>query len=440
MLKRKVEDTINEHTLFTHNDVVLVALSGGADSVALLYLLHELKYDCKALHCNFHLRGTESDRDERFVRRLCEDMGVQLMVRHFDTKEYASQKHISIEMAARELRYDWFDECIKEKVGNVVAVAHHNDDNVETFLINLTRGSGLNGLKGMRFKNEYIVRPLLKVARSEIISYMKSNGYDYVTDSTNLQNEFTRNKLRLDIIPLFEKINPSFKTCIAETANRLSEVYSIYNSSIENAIGKVLSEGKINIPELLKQISPQTVLFEILYPLGFNSCQIEDIFLSLSRQSGRKFYSIDYELVKDRDFLIINKLNDSRFEESELVGNIVNTPFGYVEIRDVEKGGDFKINPDRNVAYIDKDKIIGTLKLRKWKNGDSFIPLGMKGRKNISDFLTDLKKSLVDKDRTLLVTDDKNIIWVVGERLDDRYKIVDSTKHITVLSLKKTLV
>lgn len=436
MLNRIVEDTITENALFTHNDIVLVALSGGADSVALLHILNELDYKCIALHCNFHLRGEESDRDQRFVEDLCSELKIKLIVKHFRTKDYAASKHISIEMAARELRYDWFEKCIEENIGNIIAVAHHEDDNVETFLINLTRGSGINGLKGMKIKNGNIARPLLRIPRTRILSFLKDRNQEYVTDSTNLQNEFTRNKIRLDIIPLFEKINPSFKKNIAETAQRLNEASQIYNSAIRQSIKNVFSDNKIDIGKLKKETSARTVLFEILHPKGFNQSQIDNIYNILDGQPGKKFISTEYELIKDRTHLILSPKGNSPDEPLILKDNMKISP-GKIHITEIAKDNNFKITRHKNIAYLDKDKIKGHLKVRKWEKGDSFIPLGMKGRKNISDFLTDKKKSIPEKNNTYIITDNYNIVWVVGERPDDRYKITEKTKNIIIIEFEQ---
>lgn len=433
MLRRKVEDTIIVHSLFSHSATILVALSGGADSVAMLRILKELGYNCKALHCNFHLRGNESDRDEQFVRNLCQETDTELLVTHFKTKEYAEQNKLSIEMAARELRYAWFEECVNNHTGDVVAIAHNSDDCVETFLLNLTRGTGINGLKGIKVKNGNIARPLLKCSRDEITAYLKSIGQEYMTDSTNLQNEYTRNKVRLDIIPLFEKINPSFKHSVLDTAERLAEAAAIYDNAIAQSKAQVYDGNCINIEKLKAQVSPPTLLFEILHPLGFNSSQINDILKSIDGQPGKKFISRDYEVTKDRDSLIITP-TDQEDEATVQLEEVTHFSKGTLLCQTTAKDEKFTINKDRNIALIDKSKIKGSLKLRKWRYGDNFVPLGMKGKKNISDYLTDRKISLKEKDRTYVITDDGNIVWIVGERIDDRYKITDRTKEITTIS------
>lgn len=439
MLKRTVEETIAKNALCTHNDTLLVALSGGADSVALLHILCKLGYKCKALHCNFHLRGAESDRDEEFVRNLCRQMDIELKINHFNTLSYSEEKGISVEMAARELRYEWFNQCIGQGVGNKIAVAHHKDDNVETFLINLTRGSGLYGLKGISIKNGNIIRPLLDVSRSEIISYLKETDQKFVTDSTNLKNEYTRNKIRLDIIPLFEKINPSFKNNVSNTIRHLKEALRIYENAINASITEILNNNRIDIRKLKETTSPQTVLFEILYPLGFNPSQINEIFLSTEKQSGKRFISHSHEVIKDREHLIIKEKNCRKENiiipfESELT-----TSKGTLTRKSIERKNDFHIIKDKRTAYIDKEKIHGNLKIRRCETGDSFVPLGMKGTKKISDFLTDIKKSIIEKEETLLLTDDRNIIWVIGERLDDRYKITDNTRFVEVISINQKI-
>lgn len=434
MLRRKVEDTIIAHSLFSHNATILVALSGGADSVAMLRILKQLGYNCKAMHCNFHLRGEESDRDELFVRSLCNETATQLLVMHFNTKEYAEQNKMSIEMAARELRYGWFEECVKNKEGDTVAIAHNSDDCVETFLLNLTRGTGLNGLKGMKIKNGNIVRPLIKCSRDEITDYLKSIRQEYVTDSTNLQNEYTRNKIRLDIIPLFEKINPSFKQSVLDTAERLAEAAAIYDKAIAKSKTEVMTGNCIDIEKLKAQPSPPTLLFELLHPIGFNSSQINDILKSLDGQPGKKFISKDFEVTKDRDLLIISPA--SRQEETTVA--LEETTFftkGKLKSTTIVKNPDFTISKDKNTALLDKAKIKGSLRLRRWRHGDSFVPLGMKGKKNISDYLTDRKFNLNEKEKTYVITDDENILWIVGERIDDRYKVTEKTKEITIISL-----
>lgn len=281
MIEQRVIRYIEKEQLFSQNSKILVALSGGADSVALLRILHSLGYECEAAHCNFHLRGKESDRDEMFVRQLCQQYNIPLHITDFDTTRYAEEKHISIEMAARELRYEWFEKKRIECHANRIAVAHHQDDSIETMLLNLIRGTGITGLLGIRPINGYIVRPLLCVSRKEIVCYLQSIGQKYVTDSTNLEDEYTRNKIRLHLLPLMQEINPAIKNSLITTGNHLNDVATIYNKSISEAKARVITSEGILISAILQEPSPETVLFEILHPLGFNPAQIKDIYHSL---------------------------------------------------------------------------------------------------------------------------------------------------------------
>ena len=280
MNKKKIAQYIDQEKLFTREDKILVTLSGGADSVALLRLLLDMGYTCEAAHCNFHLRGDESVRDEMFVRELCLQLEVPLYIQHFQTTEEAEKRHISIEMAARELRYAWFEQLRLQQGADVIAVAHHKDDSVETLLLNLIRGTGINGLLGIRPKNGNIVRPLLCLDRKEITEYLQAIGQSYVTDSTNLRDEYTRNKIRLNLLPLMQKINPSVKESLLRTAEYLNDAALLYKKGIEEGKRKVQTGQDILISALLQEPAPETLVFEILSPLGFTATQIKDIFNS----------------------------------------------------------------------------------------------------------------------------------------------------------------
>ena len=325
MIDQQVLQYIKAKKLFTERDKILVAVSGGADSVALLRILHAARFRCEAAHCNFHLRGAESDRDEEFVRSLCKQCGIALHTAHFDTSRYAAEKHLSIEMAARELRYRWFEDMRQTCGAKVVAVAHHRDDSVETMLLNLVRGTGIAGLQGIRPVNGTVVRPLLCVGRNEICAYLDSIGQPYVTDSTNLENKYTRNKIRNCLLPLMEEVNPSVKACLAETGNRMGEIAAIYEESIAEAKKRVSTPQGIDIGKLLEETAPRTVLFEMLHPLGFNSAQVRNVFESLTGQPGKQFHSNDWRAVKDRGMLLLMSKNvkvdtpSFRLEKEELV-------------------------------------------------------------------------------------------------------------------------
>lgn len=445
--EQRIEKYIDQQALFSHKENLLIALSGGADSVALLRALLSLGYSCKAVHCNFHLRAEESDHDELFVRKLCKKLSVPLHVAHFNTSYYAAERRISIEMAARELRYTHFEELRIQQRAAVVAVAHHRDDSVETLLLNLIRGTGIGGLQGIRPKNGYIVRPLLEISRKEIISFLDSIQQDYVTDSTNLQDEYIRNKIRLNVLPLMAEINPSIMQSIANTADALHETAGVYKKAIAEACERVTNkrEQSVSIPLLLQEASPKAVLFEIFYPMGFNSAQIEDIYQSLHRESGRCFTSKSWRLLKDRSLLIfrpysktsditINK--EISFPEKLNIPYNFNTPNGKFIFRRHAYTKEFCIPKEKNKACIDIASLAFPLKIRLWSKGDKFTPYGMKGQKLVSDYLTDNKCTLYQKEKQLVVCDaNGRIVWLAGERIDNNFRISDSTKEILIIEI-----
>ena len=426
--KKSIQHFIEENKLFAFSDKVLVALSGGADSVALLRVLIDLGYTCECAHCNFHLRGEESDRDEQFVRSLCQEHQIPLHVKHFETESYAKEKQISIEMAARELRYAWFEELRNETKSMVIAVAHHRDDSVETFLLNLIRGTGINGLKGIQAKNGCIVRPLLETSRENIQDYLNYLKQDYVTDSTNLQDEYMRNKIRLNLLPMMKEMNPSIMESIQNTAEKLAEAANIYNQNRKEILKtsiQITSDGyMLPIRIILEDTAPQSLLHEWLSPVGFNSSQIKDIHQALkNEQSGKLFISNKWELLRDRDFLI---LKPKQKEE--------NIP--EISIETIEIDNDFILLKDKNIACLDADKVALPLEIRKWKKGDKFVPFGMKGQKKVSDYLTDKKFSLFQKEKKYVACSEGKIVWLVGERTDERFKITERTQRALILKIQ----
>lgn len=421
MNKQRIALYIDRNKLFSPKDKILVALSGGADSVALLRLLLALGYACEAAHCNFHLRGAESDRDETFVRRLCKELQIPLHVIHFETEREAEERHISIEMAARELRYAWFEKTSREYGITVVAVAHHQDDSVETLLLNLIRGTGINGLRGIQPKNGNIVRPLLCLNREEIIGYLQDIRQDYVTDSTNLQDEYTRNKIRLNLLPMMQEINPSVKESILKTAQHLNDAAVIYNKGIEEAKQRTLTEKSINIEALQKEPTPETILFEILHPLGFNASQVKDIYRALEGQAGKVFSSTGWQVVKDRELLLISPIQKATKPVLEMKEHVYTK--------------NFIIPRDKNAACFDADKLLHPLSLRLWQHGDTFVPFGMKGKKKVSDYLTDRKFSLPRKEQQWVLCCGDDIIWLIGERTDNRFKVDEKTKKALVIEI-----
>jgi tRNA(Ile)-lysidine synthase len=425
---RKVTNFIASEQLFRTEDTVLVALSGGADSVALLRLLVASGIRCEAAHCNFHLRDEESDRDEAFVRALCDTLHTPLHVVHFHTVEVARERGISMEMAARELRYDWFETLRKERGAAVIAVAHHRDDSVETLLINLLRGTGIHGMSGIRPRNGHLVRPLLCTDREEILAYLEHIGQPFVTDSTNLQDIYVRNKVRLRLLPLMEEINPSVRNTLAQTATHLGEAAVWYEQGINEARQRVMMTDGISIPALLKEPAPRTLLFELLRPFGFHSAQVEELYQTLTGQAGKSFCSSTHRIVKDRTLLLITPLQ----EEAENA-----TPPFTLHTEIIDRTPEFIIPRTPDVAALDADLLTQPLTLCRYQTGDSFVPFGMKGHKLISDYLTDRKYSLLQKEQTWVLCHGEDIVWLVGERIDNRYRIRKTTRRVCVVKCIK---
>ena len=445
MFHWNIQKYIEEKQLFTLHDKVLVALSGGADSVALLRVLLVLGYHCEAAHCNFHLRGEESDRDERFVNELCKGLGVALHVTHFDTVTYASRHHVSIEMAAREMRYDWFEQLRKERGGAVIAVAHHRDDSVETLLLNLIRGTGIAGLTSMKPRNGFVVRPLLTVSRKDIESYLSEHGVSYVVDCTNLESVYIRNKIRLQVLPLLRSINPSVDHSIYSSILNLREVESVYKAAIHEQEQNVLEyKGEyIYIPvEKLKQLpSPKAFLFEFLTPYGFVSEQITEIISSCGGISGKVFLSRNYRIVKDREYLILEPQEREeagtvveKIESLEECGTLLH---GNLSYRCLDNDETYCFSRDKSYACFDLDKLVFPLIIRRWETGDRFTPFGMKGSRKLSDYFRDRKYSLIDKANALLLCSGNTIIWILGERAADGYRVTADTKRIIEFKYEK---
>ena len=414
---------IARHQLLVAERGVLVALSGGADSVALLRLLLALNYRCEAAHCNFQLRGEESERDELFVRRLCSDLQVPLHTIRFDTMQRVKESHLSVEMAARQLRYDWFEQLISERHLQAVAVAHHQDDSIETMLINLIRGTGIDGLLGIQPRHGHVVRPLLALSRQDLLAYLESLEQPYVTDSTNLHDTYVRNKIRLHLLPLMEQINPSVRESLTRTMSHLQQASQLYHQAVDEALAPLThsADGSLQIPiaKLMQSASPQALLHELLLPRGFNRAQEEDIYRALNGPSGRTFSSATHQLIKDRERLYILPIAPKAAPTLQIE---------YVKINDR-----FTLPRTSEVACIDAAKVKEPLTLRLAAEGDWFIPLGMKGRKKLSDYLTDCKVPLHLKRQQYVVCCGQKIVWVVGRRLDNRFRLDSTTTEAIIL-------
>lgn len=446
MLNDKISGFIERNELLSRQGKYIVALSGGADSVALLIVLKALGYHIEAAHCNFHLRGDESDRDEGFCKKLCREHGVGFHVVHFDTRTYADLHKVSIEMAARELRYDYFEKLRRDIKADGICVAHHRDDSVETVLINLIRGTGVHGLTGISPRNGHVVRPMLCVSRSEIIDFLDYIGQDYVTDSTNLVDDVVRNKIRLNIIPLMKDINPAVCENISKMSYRLREAEKVIENAFIKEGFKEVKEGfkeenvySIDVKKLQAQPSPEYVLFYLLSGCGFSPAQVGQIAGSLDARPGRMWESSTHQLLFDRGRIIVGRKDNALPKAMRMpeCGTYVCTSGQKISIRMESVGEGFKISKDKECVCLDAGKVVFPLTLRPVANGDRFVPFGMKGSKLVSDFLTDKKKTLFEKRRQLVVSEaGGGIVWVVGERPDNRFRITDTTVKALVLSIE----
>lgn len=420
----KVRNYIRQHHLLEEGARVLVGLSGGPDSVCLARILDNLGHGVVAVHCNFHLRGDESQRDEQFVASLCQQMGWELHRVDFDTLTYAQHRKISIEMAARELRYEHFRSLLHDTQACAVAVGHHQDDNIETLLLNAVRGTGIRGLCGMQPRNNDVVRPLLCLTRQEILAHLADIRQDFVTDHTNLEDAYARNKVRLDVLPLLEHINLGAMKNLASTQKNLAEVMKIYQQAMQQALAECVEQRAngeiyIHIAKLQSHPSPISILHETLSPLGFNKAQMEDMLHTL-HESGKVFTAEGRRALVDRQHIIVEAAH-------------YPMPAIHQEVVDVQG---LHMQKDLSHAYLDADKLHGELTLRTPRTGDTFAPFGMGGkRKLLSDFLTDQKLTLFEKEHQPLLMDGNEIAWVVGRRSSELYRVDEHTKrvlHITV--------
>ena len=423
----KVKDYIKKHKLLSLSDLYIVALSGGADSVALLLLLDEMGYKVHALHCNFHLRGEESDRDERFCEDLCLKKNIPFHRIHFDTLMYAETHKMSVEMAARELRYRYFEQLRKDIGAEGICVAHHQDDTVETVLLNLVRGTGLRGLTGIQPRNGAILRPLLCVTRTEIEAYLATKQQDYVTDSTNLETDFVRNKIRLQVVPLLRQLNPAVSENIVRTAEHLTEAQKVLDAVVDTYKGS----NQLDLCALQQVGSAEYIVFEWLKQYGFNGSQVQQV---ISAETGSIFSSpTGYEVLKDRDRLLVEP-----------------TIMAFTPIRIPEEGtyvlpDDRRLNVRRSNPFVSKDSHEATLDarqvrfpltVRRVEEGDWMIPYGMTGRKLLSDLMTDLKMSLFDRRRQLVVVEAQGaVVWAIGLRTDHRCRVTDATQEVIAIKI-----
>lgn len=429
----RVRAFISRQRLMSLEGHYLVAVSGGADSVCLLLVLRALGYNVEAVHCNFNLRGEESQRDEQFVIQLCRDNDVKLHITHFDTRTYAQLHKVSIEMAARTLRYAYFEQLRRDLDFDDICVAHHRDDSAETILINLIRGTGLHGLSGIKPRNAHVVRPLLCVGRKDIIKWLSGQGQSYVTDSTNLECDVVRNKLRLRVLPLLEDAHPGATENILATARHIAEAALVCDNALDNALDSLLAYNRVPLDKLLALPSPESILYHWLHPLGFNPDVIEDINSHLfEAPAGKVWMSPSHAAIFHQGFLLCQE------RSNPVKAVIIPEPGTYIcgdrKLR-VSIINEARIAKEAFTASLDADKVSFPLTLRPIAEGDRFQPFGMKGTKLVSDYLTDRKVNVLDRQRQTVVCDASgNIVWLAGHRTDGRFAVTPATGRTLLIN------
>lgn len=435
---------IAENNLIKPGDRILLAVSGGIDSMIMADLFLRLGNKIGIAHCNFSLRGKESDKDEELVRKFASDKNIPFYSSKFETKAYARKNGLSVQMAARELRYTWFEEIRKINGYDFIAVAHNLNDNIETLIINLTRGTGITGLTGMRPSINKIIRPLLFATRRDITDYCNEKKLIFREDKSNAETKYTRNKIRHIIIPVLKEINPSIETTLNETAERLTginEIVSEFISALKERISVQKGEFiAFNVSLLKAEMHNKAVLFELFKPYGVNNSMLKDLVSVIEGKTGAQIFTNTHRIIKNRKEIIVSHevIEDDTFWCIKSIREFRKVPViasaGYINF--TKK---FEISDDPLIACIDSEKISFPFIIRKWKAGDFFYPLGMKQKKKLSDYFIDNKYSRFDKEKILIMESDGKIVWIVGDRIDNRFRITNSTKKALIIkSLWKT--
>lgn len=407
---------------------ILVACSGGLDSVVLTHLLSKMNLKIALAHCNFSLRGKESDDDEDFVINLAENLEVTVYTETFDTKKYAKEHKISTQMAARDLRYAWFEELLTLHKFQYIVTAHHLDDDLETFFINLSRGTGLSGLSGIPKKNNKVVRPLLNFSREDIFQYAQKNSLNWREDSSNKKADYLRNKLRLAVLPQFKTVNPAVLKNFKTTQSNIRASQLLIDDYIAIVYNRVVTETenayKIDIQKLRDFPHTKQLLYELLKGFGFT--EWDDVSNLLDAQTGKQVYSQTHRLLKNRNELLLTKMElDNLNREFPVSKKGIETPIS-LKFEETKYIGE----TEKNLIYVDSARLNFPLKLRRWQDGDSFHPFGMKGKKKLSKFFKDEKLSQLEKEKTWVLVSDDSIVWIVGHRMDDNFKVTKNTLHI----------
>ena len=426
---QKFQNHTQQNFSFLKEKKLLVAVSGGMDSMLLVDLFQKLKFDFTLAHCNFQLRGTESDGDENFVVTYAKQNDITCFVAKFDTEKYSKAHKLSTQVTARNLRYNWFNEILEQEKFDYIVTAHHADDVVETFMINLSRGTGLDGLTGIPSQNGNIIRPMLPFSRKEIEEYVSENNLQWREDSSNASDKYLRNKIRHHIIPVFKEINESFLQSFQNTLEHLNQEQSLINDAVQMVYEKVVSEEnqqlKINISALLHYKNHKAYLYQWLNKYGFSAWN--DVYNLIEAQSGKQILSEKYILLKDRDFLILSKKEKTNFEEI-VIHSITEKPNFPLKLTLCNQS-DIS-NQMKNVIFVDENKIQFPLTIRKWKEGDYFYPTGMQGKKKVSKYFKDEKFTLFQKQDAWILESNNQIVWIIGHRADERFKVENTTQTI----------
>jgi len=447
VLQSRFQDHVNSNGLWKEGDLLLLACSGGVDSVVLATLLHRMHQHVEILHCNFNLRGEESKRDEDFVRSLAQSMGLPCQVQSFDTKAAVLKMGKGVQEVARMLRYAWFDTVIearqKQHKHVYLLTAHHADDQAETIAMNFFRGTGMAGMHGMQIKAGNLIRPLLFAKRAEILDFAESNDIAWVDDSSNMEDNYTRNHFRHHVFPQVEKIFPAVTQNLLDNAKRFSEMEIIYNKQIEKIkSGLMVKQSQslaIPVNKLMSMSPLDTIMFEVFRDFGFSAHQVPEIKKLFDAISGKSVSSASHRVLRNRNWLLIDPIERNTHEIIVIEEGDESVSFNNSLLQIKKYDGNRLPDDSANHAWIDLETVSFPLILRPWKPGDYFYPLGMRKKKKVAKLLTDLKLSLAEKENQWVIASDRKIIWVVGRRLDDRFKLSSSSQKIMSIALKNHL-
>jgi len=439
---KKFADFINQNKLFEPADTILAAVSGGMDSVLMVHLLKSSGYNFAIAHCNFQLRGQEANADQEFCKELAHAQQVPFHTINFNTQQYAETNKISIQMAARDLRYAWFEQLRQQYNYTAIALAHHQNDAIETILLNLVRGTGIAGLHGILPKNGLLVRPLLFLKRDEIAALVKDNGYDYVEDISNASVKYARNKLRHEVVPKLKELNPQLEKTFENNLKHFRELETLLELRVAELKAQLFTyrDGDAYLQlDAVKALNPlRLLLFKLLQKYGFNETTVDDLVSALNKHSGKVFEAAGFKLILDRDQLIITPKSKTEFEPLNIAATDHAVNFGNYKLTVLHDDTPLIIKDNPMAVSVDSAKLIYPLSIRTWQQSDSFYPLGMKTRKKLSDFFIGLKIPLHKKDEVpLLINGNGEIIWVGGYRPDERYKVSENTKKVTIFELYK---